>query len=88
MRVGQQSDTGVRRRACSKSAGRAGIRHHEESRFSRYSSVGVSLRATRMGPPQRGQCHSGAGSVEGIGAGWRRGWWPLRASRVRAKGSI
>ena len=27
-------------------------------------------------------------SVEGIGAGWRRGWWPLRASRVRAKGSI
>ncbi len=88
MTVNQSMDRGARRRASSKSAGRVGSRCHEESSCSRYSCAAVSLRATRISPPQRGQCQSGATSVGVIGAGWGSGEWPSLASSVRARGNI
>ena len=88
MTVNQSMDRGARRRASSKSGGRVGSRCHEESSCSRYSCAAVSLRATRIGPPQRGQCQSGATSVGVMGAGWGSDGRPSLASSVRARGNI
>ncbi len=63
-------NTRMRRRAASKSMVRDEIKAHEESRsLLRDNSAAVNLRATRIGPPQLGQCQSGAHSVGSFGAG-------------------